>query len=117
VRNKIMQRQRLPARRATTTFNFEFGGQRYVASASRFDDGRLAELFVNCVRAGSGADIAVTDAAVAISIALQYGADVETIRAALKRNPDGSAQGPLGRVLDLLTLEAAVPPPHKQAGR
>src|SRR6266566_1807122 len=105
-----MQRQRLPARRAITTLNFEFDGQRYVASAARFDDGRLAELFVNSAgKAGSAADITAADAAVAISIALQYGADAETIRAALKRNPDGSAQGPLGRALDLILAAGPIP--------
>jgi hypothetical protein len=108
-----MHRQRLPNRRDITTINFEHDGQRYVTSAAIFDDGRLAELFVNSAgKVGSASDITVADAAVAISIALQYGADAETIRAALKRNPDGTAQGPLGHALDLFIHECSIVSPQ-----
>ncbi len=48
---------------------------------------------------GSAADTAARDAAIVCSIALQFGADVETIRRALCRDRDGSAQ--LGAALDL----------------
>ena len=37
-----------------------------------------------------------------MSIALQHGVPIETIRRALLRNRDGSACGPLGTALDLL---------------
>jgi hypothetical protein len=52
-------------------------------------------------RAGSAADTAARDAAIVCSIALQFGADVETIRRALCRDSSGKASGPLGAVLDL----------------
>ena len=43
-------RERLPNRRASTIFDFEAMGMRFTASASRYDDGRFAELFSTITR-------------------------------------------------------------------
>jgi hypothetical protein len=43
------------------------------------------------------------DSAIVCSIALQCGADLETISKALCRDSHGRASGPLGTALDLLT--------------
>jgi hypothetical protein len=51
---------------------------------------------------GHRGDVSARDAAVVASIALQHGVAPETIRHALLRNPDGSAAGPLGAVLDIV---------------
>lgn len=40
-------RERLPNRRASTGFDIEALGLRYHVSVSRFDDGRLAEIFID----------------------------------------------------------------------
>src|SRR5258707_3313531 len=45
-------------------------------------------------------DVAARDAAIAFSIAVQCGADPETIRKALCRDAAGRASGPLGAALD-----------------
>jgi hypothetical protein len=45
-------RQRLPARRASESFSFEVGGLRFTATASRYTDGRIAELFLDTTRPG-----------------------------------------------------------------
>src|SRR4051812_16438771 len=96
-------RARLPNRRAHELVQFEHAGFRYVAGLGRFTDGRIAEIFLNAsAKTGTAADTQARDAAVVCSIALQHGADVETIRRALMRNGDGSASGPLGQLLDLL---------------
>src|SRR5436190_3764754 len=58
----------------------------------RFDDGRIG---------GSAANTAARDAAIVCSIALQFGADVGTIRRALCRDGSGKASGPLGAALNL----------------
>jgi hypothetical protein len=42
------------------------------------------------------------DAAVAVSLLLQHGCPVDTLRQALTRNGDGSGSGPLAHALDLL---------------
>jgi len=98
-----MMRRKLPNRREIITVAFEHASQRYVASAARFDDGELAELFLNTSgKSGSESDVNAADGAVAISLALQHGCKASVIRAALKRNPDGSPMGPLARALDLM---------------
>ena len=98
----MSERTRLPNRRAAESFAFRCGGMRYVATIARFDDGRLAEVFLTAHKVGSDADTSARDAAITCSIALQYGADVETIQRALLRNRDGGAAGPLAMALDLL---------------
>lgn len=42
----------------------------------------------------------VSDAAVAISLALQYGCPIDVLRAAMKRDKDGSPMGLLSHALD-----------------
>jgi ribonucleoside-diphosphate reductase alpha chain len=95
-------RLRLPNRRDSTTFTFEVGGLRYLATASSFDDGSPAEIFITNHRAGSAADIMASDAAIAASLALQHGCPLEVLRRALSRDAHGCATGPLGGALDLL---------------
>lgn len=99
-------RKRLPQRRAHQLIDFDHDGHRYTAGVGYFDDGRLAEVFINVPgRAGSTIEAVARDAATVASIALQYGAPAETLRRALTRNTDGSAGGPLGAVLDLVTKQ------------
>jgi hypothetical protein len=104
-----MTRRQLPNRRAVETLAFSHGGastQRFIVSLGRFDDGTPAELFLNSDgKAGSDADVNASDGAMAISLALQHGCPLETLRTALKRNVDGSAQGPLGHALDLFAAK------------
>ena len=96
------QRRRLPDRRASEVFNFESMGMRFTASISRYDGGRLGELFIDNHKAGSAIGTLVHDLAIIFSFALQHGADAESIRCALSRNSDGSACGPLAAALDQL---------------
>jgi ribonucleoside-diphosphate reductase alpha chain len=95
-------RERLPDRRPCESFEIEAAGLRYVATIARYPDGRLGEIFLAGRKAGSAADNVARDAAITASIALQFGADVETIRRALCCDALGRASGPLGVVLDLL---------------
>ena len=95
-----MTRQRLPHRRLAETFELEVAGLRYVCTVGRFDDGRLAELFLSNHKSNSTADTSARDSAIVFSIAVQYGADPEVIRRALSRNAQGRASGPLGAALD-----------------
>jgi ribonucleoside-diphosphate reductase alpha chain len=95
-------RKRLTNRRFSETFKFEAGGLSYTATTSQFPDGRLAELFLSNNKSNSQADTNARDAAIVLSFALQYGADLETIRQALCRDSHGRASGPLGTALDLI---------------
>jgi hypothetical protein len=97
-----MTRERLPDRRFSETFGIESQGLKFTATISRFDDGRLADVFLTNHKAGSHADTAARDSAVVCSIALQHGVPVEVIRRALMRDPQGRASGPLGTALDIV---------------
>jgi ribonucleoside-diphosphate reductase alpha chain len=97
-----MNRARLPNRRAAELYDLEFKRGRYTIGASRFPDGALAEVFIHSAKTSSNlADIA-RDAAVTLSLALQFGTPACAIRDALTRESDGSAAGILGAVLDLI---------------
>jgi hypothetical protein len=104
-------RERLPNRRHSETFSVECNGLKYTATISRFDDGRLAEIFLTNHKSGSQADSAARDAAVTCSIALQFGAPLDVIRKALMRDSRGVASSPLGAALDQLSPQGlrAVP--------
>jgi hypothetical protein len=100
-----MTRQRLPNRRLAETFELEVAGLRYTCTVGRFNDGRLAEVFLNNHKSNSAADTSARDAAIVFSIAVQCGANPEVIRQALSRNSQGRASGPLGTALDLIAAE------------
>jgi ribonucleoside-diphosphate reductase alpha chain len=95
-------RERLPNRRPSVTFPFEVGGQHYRATISCFADGRVAEIFLANHKSGSQADANCRDAAVAASLALQFGCPLDVLRNALLRDIRGMAATPLGAVLDLV---------------
>ena len=95
-------RERLPNRRASVTVDVEANSQHYVATAGRFADGRIGELFRTNHKSNSAADVNARDAAIVFSIAIQHGADPEAIRGALSRDSRGRASGPLGAALDRL---------------
>lgn len=96
-----MTRERLANRRASENFSFEHNGHKFVATISRFSDGRLAEIFLSNGHIGSDTDAAARDSAVVASLALQSGVSVQTIQHALLRDPRGIAASPLGTALDI----------------
>ncbi len=95
-------RMRLPDRRSAETFELQASGLQFTCTVGRFADGRLAEVFLTNHKAGSHADTAARDSAITFSIAVQHGADPETVRLALCRDSNGKANGPLGTALDLI---------------
>jgi ribonucleoside-diphosphate reductase alpha chain len=97
-----MSREHLPNRRASVTFDFEHEPLTYTCSFSCFGDGRPAENFSAEPQGGSHADVVAREAAIAASIALQYGCPIQTLQHAALRNPNGKAAGPLGCALDLI---------------
>jgi hypothetical protein len=95
-------RRRLPNRRGHELLSFEHAGIYYTAGVGRFENGDLAEIFLNTRKHGTAVDVNARDAAIAASLLLQHSCPVDTLRKALTRNSDGSAAGPLARALDLL---------------
>jgi hypothetical protein len=88
-------RQHLPNRRRSTAFVFEFESHKYRATASRFPDGRLAEIFLDTDKAGTPLQLNAETAAILASLCLQHGVDPETIR--------HSVNGPIAVALDHFT--------------
>lgn len=90
----MRSREFLPTRRGSLSFNFLHDGRQYHATATRYADGRLAEIFLDCGKAGSSVSEHAEACAVLASICLQHGVAVETLRHAV-------AGGPLAAALEL----------------
>jgi len=101
----IPARERPPDRRASETFEFEVSGLHYSATISRFADGRIGEIFLASHEVGSQADTAARDNGVIVSLAVQHGADLETIRRGLCPDDRGRASGTLSMALDAICGE------------
>jgi ribonucleoside-diphosphate reductase alpha chain len=97
-----MTRERLRNRRCHEVFEIELHGLRYVVGFSCFDDGRVAEIFLQNHKPGSQSDSNARDSAIAASLALQHGCPLEVLRRALLRDAHGRASTPIGVALDLL---------------
>jgi hypothetical protein len=96
-------RGRLPNRRCAISTSFERDGASFEMTAGYYPDGRVGEVFVNADRANSLLDFLMSDAAILASLALQYGAPLDEIRHALKRDGRGQAASPIGAALDRIT--------------
>ena len=104
----MTSRMRLPDRRPCETFELEVGGLHYVCTFGRFPDGSVSELFLSNHKSNSAADTAARDTAIVCSIALQFGADITTIRKALCRDHWNRATGVLGAALDIIADQERV---------
>lgn len=95
-------RRTLPNRRAHELIDMEFRGRTYVVGVGRSDDGSLAEVFVDAKKQSTDAADDARDAALVLSLALQFGCPPETIRRAATRDASGAPAGIVGAVLDVL---------------
>ena len=65
-------RKRLPNRRGNVSFGFVFEGHSYRATAGHFDDGTLAEIFLDTGRDGTALQSNAQTAAILTSLLLQH---------------------------------------------
>jgi hypothetical protein len=93
-------RRRMPHRRESTNTSFEHNGAQFEMTAGHYPNGSIGEVFLNAARANSQLDIVVADAAIAVSLALQFGCPLETIAHAMKRDTRGNPASPIGSALD-----------------
>jgi hypothetical protein len=100
-------RRRLPNRRPHVSFDLEHLGVWYRVGIGYWPDGTPGEIFLSTAKDGSGLDVSVRDASIAVSLALQHGTPIEVIARALCRDPRGQASGVLGVVLDRLLHDGA----------
>jgi hypothetical protein len=88
-------RERLPNRRANSSFSFEHEGHSYRATGGWFADGRLAEIFLHAPgKMGTPLQANADTAAILTSLLLQHGVDPEVIR--------HSITGPIAVALDMV---------------
>lgn len=102
----MTERVRLPNRRGSLTFDLEVDGLHFTATVSNFHNGSFGEVFLQSHKADSTAGIMASDAAIAASLALQFGCPAETLRRALCRDARGNATGPLGVALDIVARQS-----------
>ena len=98
----MTSRERLRNRRRSESFTLELHGLHYLASFSRFDDGRVAEVFLQSLKPASQSDANARDSAIAASLAMQFGCPLDVLRRALLRDAHGNASTPLGIALDVI---------------
>lgn len=98
-----MTRSRLPNKRQHEMIPFTHKGIKIFAGFGRGEDGAITELFIDAGKVGSAVNTMARDAAVILSIALQYGTPLSVIVDALDKEPDGEPAGPVGQALKLAT--------------
>jgi hypothetical protein len=81
------------------------GKLRFQGCVGYYPDGRPGEIFLDSSKSGTDVQVNMRDAAIAISMALQYGAELEDIRSAFTRRHDGTPEGPLGMLLDMIVKD------------
>jgi hypothetical protein len=101
-----MNRRILPQRRASETFNLRFWNHQFAVTVGHYEDGTPGEIFIDGGKTGQHIQSTARDAAVVLSLALQYGATFDTIQHAITRSDDGSATSILGAIVDKLTVDA-----------
>lgn len=95
-------REILPLRRRAETLDFNLANGKFRATLGFYPDGRLGEVFINSPKVGTDVDVAIKDAAILLSFALQHGAKLEDIRPAMTRSASGQPEGAIGALLDLI---------------
>jgi ribonucleoside-diphosphate reductase alpha chain len=100
-------RNRLKDRRPHWLYRFECDGQSYTGGIGRFEDGRIAEIFINGSKVGTAAETNAQDAAIVASLALQHGCPVDIIRHALARS--AGSWGPLATLLAKVEASGETP--------
>lgn len=102
-----MSRVRLPNRRLALNLTVPHPGPGGIVYdvAVGFDDGTPRELFISCRKITTAMHHAGLEIATLISIALQHGADLQELAAAMPREEDGAPQGAAGAVLDSVIAE------------
>lgn len=101
-------RRVLPQRRRAETFELRHGNQNAVFSVTLgfYADGAIGEVFVSGAKAGSGIDALCSDAATLLSLALQHGVPIKTMKHTVQREPNGEAMTVVGAVIDVIARSA-----------
>jgi hypothetical protein len=109
-----MKRKSLPNRRNHETHELMHWGFNYEIGLGRDSKDQIREVWINGGKSGTQVETSSRDAAVILSIALQYQVPVKDMQRAVMRNLDGTPQGPIGAILDLI-VEMDAPELEKES--
>jgi hypothetical protein len=104
----MTDRRILPQRRANETFEIVHERIRFAVTVGHYDSGEPGEVFISCAKGGSAMDAVARDGAVLLSLAIQHGVPLTTIKNAITRKSNGNADTILGRVVDSLIMRIVV---------
>ena len=101
----MTERRALSMRRRCETFEIDYGGLKnsHVITVGYYDDGSVGEVFINGGKSGEVVEAIARDGAVLLSMALQHGATLDTIKHAITRDGQDAPQSIIGVVVDRLT--------------
>jgi hypothetical protein len=102
-----MTRQRPPNRRPSVTTVLQFENNSYSTTLGIDPHtNRIAEIFTHGAKVGSGMDLLLDDACVAISLLLQYGVEPKALASSMGRVADGKTPASIiGALTDLIATE------------
>lgn len=101
----MTERSALPMRRRCETFEIAFGGLKnsHVITVGYYADGTPGEVFITGGKSGEQVEAIARDGAILLSMALQHGVALDTIKHALTRDSQDEPQSIVGVVVDRLT--------------
>ena len=81
-----MIRRTLPQRRAAETFDLRFWNQLFTVTVGFYADGTPGEVFIDGGKTGNDIQSIARDAGALLSLALQHGTSIESVRHAITRD-------------------------------
>ena len=99
-------RRTLPQRRPAETFGLRFWNQLFTVTVGFYPDGTPGEVFIDDCKTGNDIQSIARDAGVLLSLALQHGTPIETIRHAVTRGASEEPASIIGAIVDALHAAA-----------
>ena len=82
-----------------------FWNQWFTVTVGFYADGTPGEAFIDGGKTGQDIQSTARDAAVVLSLAMQHGTPIETIRHAITRDGSGAAASILGAIVDAISTK------------
>lgn len=96
------QRRVLPQGRSCESFDLHHNNQQAHVSVGFYPDHSLGEVFIDAHKAGTDMDAILKDWATTMSIAIQHGTPIATVRHAVTRTASNEPSSIIGAILDQL---------------
>lgn len=104
----MTNREVLQNRHYSENITVFFQGERYDVTVGKYPDDRVGEVFINRIigksssKVGTLLDGVCRDSAILMSLAIQHGTSLNTLRRAITRDEDGNPSTIVGVVIDIL---------------